>query len=636
MRFFLNFYEQASQVWLDKYVIYLVLLIIKLYLFKISLINGITLCQEKAQLACESLQTLLNQMSQIPSAMSQIMNYLIQSFINNLLKQLRMLLRLAIGILKGAIGFAIELYLGTLTCLCTAFVTGALELLTDATRTITEAVELAVNEFLKVFNSALDGLSTVVNGFVTTINAIKSFFSGSDTDDILTSMNTVNLTASTIKNISIPTGFIDELSSLSSKIPSYEDVLSNLTSLVTEPLDLLYVDVESQFSVNETLQLSSFSYVRKDTTLKICNSLEQEFDQVKKVMSSICSWLMLGVGLTLMVVIAILLFIMYRSCKRRKRYVEDLILENDPRRIGNVLEIQRNRFGIYLSSLNISHRLKWLANYSFSTSARNCLFLGLAGLTIVGLQYWLLIVASRKLDGFITGMSFDSQNSQLRSNFKTYLADSQSALNELLESLNSALFDSINTTSASLYDTLISAEGTVNNSISSVFGGTVFDSAIRTVVYCTIGRKIDKIEDGLLWIQNNLFIEFPVFSEEEILGLIMSTLEDATDSNSNLATQVRTVSDTMISSFKKSFLVELIVSLVFIGVWLFVVLLGLLILTIREFLDQKVLPTVISMPKPLNKEAMFEYDYPVNDPFVRVSSSVYTDSCARSSSHHNK
>ncbi|PVH21639.1 hypothetical protein CXQ85_000622 [Candidozyma haemuli] len=529
MRFYLNFSEQLSQIWLDKYVIVLVLLIVKVYLFKNALIAGITNCQLQADQACQSMDELSRQAGSLPHAISQMTNYVIQQCINNLKGQLQMVLRLALAILKALIGFVIEVYLGTFTCLCTAFVKGTIEILTDAVRTVTEGVEQVVNEFLKGFNSALDGLSTVVNGFVTTLKGIKSFFTDADTSDLSSAVETVNLTASTIKNITIPTSFIDDLSDLSNKIPDYEEVLSNLTAVVTRPIDILRKEVDALTSNNATLDFAEIDAYQRSTTSSTCDKLDNEFISMKSSVASTCSWIILGLGLSILFVIMALVFLAHRSHRRRVRYIEELTLENSPDRIGNVLEIQRNRFGMILMNLDINYRVKWLLNYLSSPSAVNCLLLGLAGLLIVGLQYWLLLITSNRLNAMFDHESTPVHNGTMQRNVDAYISETQFALDNSSESLNDALFGSIARTSESLYDNLIDAERSINDTINSVFGGTPFASPLHTIVYCTIGRKLEKVEDGLQWVNRNLKIEYPTLPEEKMRSLMTDTLNDATN-----------------------------------------------------------------------------------------------------------
>ncbi|KAM3122794.1 hypothetical protein CJJ07_001907 [Candidozyma auris] len=557
MRFYLNLLDQLSQVWLDKYMLVLTLLVIKVYLFKSTLLDGITSCQLQAEEICEALNEASGKAESVTYGINQVTDYIIVQFVNNLQLQCRLLINLAISIAKALIGFLIELYLGTLTCLCTAFVKGSIEVLADATRTATEAIETAVNAFLREFNSALNGLSTLVNGVVTTVQSIKSIFTNTDTSDMTSAVNSVNLTASTIKDITIPTTFIDDLSSLSNKIPDYEDVLSNLTSLVTKPLDKFHRDItnitSSHFSLPSTVPGNS-----KNLQWGTCNETSEHFMTMKKTVNSICSWIILGSCLSIIILLTILVFLTINSYKRRVRYIEELTSENDFDQIGNMLDIHKNKVWMLFNRLNMNAHFKWLLNYTFSSTARNCLLIGLAGLIGVGLQFWLLTITSR---AFQQLYSLDMKNTASRDGIDNYVLQTNVALDNSSEKLNEAIFGSLDETTSSLLDTLVDVETSVNDTINSVFGSTPFAAPLRTVVYCTLGRKLDKVEDGLLWLHENLKIEFPTLQQDESKELMSTVVEDATKNSQNLGTTLKRAGDELIDTYKKSILIELFVSL---------------------------------------------------------------------------
>lgn len=621
MRFYLNLLDQLSQVWLDKYMLVLTLLVIKVYLFKSTLLDGITSCQLQAEEICEALNEALGKAESVTYGINQVTDYIIVQFVNNLQLQCRLLINLAISIAKALIGFLIELYLGTLTCLCTAFVKGSIEVLADATRTATEAIETAVNAFLREFNSALNGLSTLVNGVVTTVQSIKSIFTNTDTSDMTSAVNSVNLTASTIKDITIPTTFIDDLSSLSNKIPDYEDVLLNLTSLVTKPLDKFHRDItnitSSHFSLPSTVPGNL-----KNLQWGTCNETSEHFMTMKKTVNSICSWIILGSCLSIIILLTILVFLTINSYKRRVRYIEELTSENDFDQIGNMLDIHKNKVWMLFNRLNMNAHFKWLLNYTFSLTARNCLLIGLAGLIGVGLQFWLLTITSR---AFQQLYSLDMKNTALRDGIDNYVLQTNVALDNLLEKLNEAIFGLLDETTSSLLDTLVDVETSVNDTINSVFGSTPFAAPLRTVVYCTLGRKLDKVEDGLLWLHENLKIEFPTLQQDESKELMSTVVEDATKNSQNLGTTLKRAGDELIDTYKKSILIELFVSCAFFGLWIVVLIMGLSILACRVIIDKQLVPMVISMPRPLDKTSMAKYQYPLSDPHVRAASSIYTN-----------
>lgn len=330
----------------------------------------------------------------------------------------------------------------------------------------------------------------------------------------------------------------------------------------------------------------------------------------------------MGSCLSIIILLTILVFLTINSYKRRVRYIEELTSENDFDQIGNMLDIHKNKVWMLFNRLNVDAHFKWLLNYTFSLTARNCLLIGLAGLIAVGLQFWLLTITSR---AFQQLYSLDMKNTALRDGIDNYVLQTNVALDNLLDKLNEAIFGSLHETTTSLLDTLVDVETSVNDTINSVFGSTPFAAPLRTVVYCTLGRKLDKVEDGLRWLHENLKIEFPTLQEDESKELMSTVVEDATKNSQNLGATLKRAGDELIDTYKKSLLIELFVSCAFFGLWIVVLIMGLSILACQVIIDKQLVPMVISMPRPLDKTSMAKYQYPLSDPYMRAASSIYTN-----------
>lgn len=627
MRYYLNFPESLTQIWLHKYIIVLILLIFKVLLFTKTLARTISSNKSVANHACQSYHSFQQQAAQVPSMATEIIDNVVETFVQNLKHHVLLLLSMTISIIKSFISFLIELYLGTLTCLCTAFTKGALHILTDATRHIVDSVDHAVNEFLKAFNKSLGGLSTLVNGVITTFQAIKSLFSHKKVDDLSSAVNEVNLTASTIKNISIPTGFIDDLSNLTHKIPDFEDVLSNFTHFVNSPLDLLQKDIKSHVAVNDTSwKPLSLSIKSSQNVSSSCTQLDHDFDHAVKIIHQTSHWITIGLCIAILVTIAALSLAEYRHWKRKQQVVAEMTLTPDQTSMGNLLDASKNRLWSVIMRTSINYRLKWLLNYCFTATATTVLLIGLAGILVVGLQYVLLSLVKHKLGDVSHNQQFANNTQPTMDHF---LVNTQRALDISLETLNDQLFGSIDNTSEELYEKLVHLEHKLNDTVGSVFGHTPFASVAQTIVYCTIGRKLEKIEHGLQWIHHYLEISSPTLNRGKIEQTVQRSLVGSSqdnEDNGGFLGFVETLINTMVKGYEESLLIELIVSCSLIGAWLLFVIFACSILLFREFINNRVVSLVISPPKPLNDEEKSWYQYPLSDPFRRKTSSIYTDS----------
>lgn len=607
MRVFLNLPEELTQVWLHKYIVVLVLMLLKVVLFTKMLALALASNKTVAKSLCESYEQLLQQAQRTPEIMLAVFGSVTNAAVQNTKKEALMLLKIAISIIKALISFVIELYLGTFTCLCTAFVKGALHIVTDATRDIVHAVDKAVNAFLKAFNKSLDGLSTLVNGVLTTIQAVKSLFSHNKSDQLSGAVNSVNLTASTLKNISIPTGFIDDLSNLTEKIPDFQHVLSNVTHTVNRPLDLLEQDVTRHVHLSGLLLLPQIKSVPQNGT---CWKLDGDFDKAIAGTHKLSQWIVLGLCLGVLVVLLAAAFGAFRSYRRKIAIIDELALAPSAMQTGNLLDANKNKVALFFLHKNVDYRLKWFGNYCFTSLATTVLFLGLAGLLLVGLQYMVLCQAKLGLSKLNSTQFQNSTHHEV----SRFLDNTQHTLDSTAETLNEQLFGSIDNTTENLHHHLESIEDSINNTISSIFHNTPFGSAVHSIVYCTIGRKIEELDDGLQWLHKHLEILFPEINKQQLLRQMQQK-----ESDDSPMSHIKSILDSVINSYQQSLLVELIIASSLCGCWLLIAVFGGLILLIRQFSPKN----KISEPKPLSDEEKQHYQYPVSDPYERTSS-VYS------------
>lgn len=621
MRYYLNLAELLSQIWLDRHVILIVLLILKIFLFTRLLMAALKANQILTKQLCEAMNDLLNLALLLPEQISQVVNIVLGSVMENLQEIIIMLLNLSISILKGLIAFMINLYLGTLACLCTAFVKGALDILVDVTKLIVDAVDEVVNTVLSLFNSAMGALGTLIDGMIKAYEAVASLFSSKDSSSVTTAILKVNLTISALHDISIPTTFIDVLTNLSNDIPDFEDLLADLAGLVTHPLDLLSYEIGNLTSFS-SLGLSEIRNVSYNSLTNTCNEIDLVFEKTMRNTTKLSNTVILGLGLAILLVLALISWLTYLGWNRKKRIIEELTVELNHIRIGNILTKNRIVFSLF----NVSDpRLKWILNYITTPVALSCFLLGAAGLGAVGLQYLVLCVVGRQFKNLLKDFNANSVVQDLLLETVNYLNETLHALQNLLDQANTKLFGSITTASTKLYNTLVEAEVSVNDTISQIFGSTPFASPLRTVVYCTIGRKLDKIEDGLNWISENLQIPFPTLTHDDLQEIANLGVTKSVSATSDIASFVAESIQALVKSYKQVLKTELIAACAFFGIWIVIVVVGLMILIVREFTEEEAVQHDISMPRPITDAEREFYKSYYSDPFKITDTSRYSD-----------
>lgn len=643
-RNFLNKWETLAQAILAPCVLGSVLCVVKIALFTASLVISLSSLRVAAQDMCYDANEVLNNSALFPEKLEAALMSLVLVLMEYVVTLVKQFCGLVISVGVALIDFLVEIYLGTLTCLSTALIRGLVESLADVLRLVTETIDKAVNGVLKEFNSAMNGLSKVLNSVILGVDAIKTLFGGSQssTGTYQSTLTAVNLTVSSLKNISVPTAYIDKIEKLADDIPSFEDVLSNVTSLLTLPLQLLAQEIElanplslertnftsvKGFSVNSSsLNGSQLNYsLPINSLLPFCENMDHSFQLATKKAQYATKIIDIVLAFGVIAILTINLIFVYRKEVKRITLLEDLAIQRDPIGIGN--RIQEYDIGL-LRKVKIfsAPRKRWFFSFIFSSNLRFCLGIGYMGLVTVSLQYSILRIVRRQIMLLLDSNS-NLGTADLLNSLMSNLAQSvQSNIALLIQSTNNVLFSSVKTTSSDILSSMMTFQNRANDTISSVFKGTPFANPMKAIVYCTIGRKIEDIEQGLAWIVNKLNIPTPSVQSDLQDALIKSSsngnLTELSVITSSLAQKVlkryQVAESGLISVLKK----ELIISCIFLGIWLLYFVSGVVIVTLRRDTgENRVNEKDISWPQRF--ESTRKSEYPYLDSLPHSSSSLF-------------
>lgn len=622
-RTFLSKWELVSQAWLAPSVLAIMLSIIKLGLFVSSLEHSLLGLRNSAETLCENTNDYWNNLTNIPNRIEMAVKATVAVFMSYIVVLLKQLLALIISVLISVISFIVEIYLGTLTCLCTALVKGAVECVAEVLRLLTEALQLAVNSVLKEFNSAMGKFSDIINSALLGVNAVKSLFGSSGqnpSSSLLTAVQNVNLTISSLKNVSIPTSYIDKIEAFADEIPSFESVLSNVTSLLTLPLHVLELEIKNalvNFSLISKNNTSKSIIASKDAYLPFCHALDVVYADALNVTSTAQKVVIVVLAITAFLLAVISVALEYSRASKRATLFRNLALEREPIYIGNKIEEYKLGFWNKLFTRLLPYQ-KWIVAFAFSRNLLNCLLIAGIGYLSVGLQYAILMTAKKELkqlkgifSGYTSAPAFH------------FVDDVQNSIDGLVDELNNALFFSVKKASLDLLSNMLTFQTETNKTLSSVFEGTPFAAPIRVIVYCTLGRKIEEVEDGLKWIITNLAIPTPQLRSE--IKTLIEPGDLTTDSGaiqkrlSQLSAHLYDNYNRTEKRFLKALTVELIVCSAFVGIWLLYAAVGAILLwNKRQHSD--VVQQEISWPKRFDILNMPSH-YPYLD---RLPSSKYS------------
>lgn len=632
-RTYLSSPERMSQAWIHPIVIVSVLSVFKIWFFTKSVNSTVNGLRVFADSTCQSFNTLWNESVILHAQMDSVIAAAVASLMEYAFVLVKMLCGMAISVASALVSFSVEIYLGTITCLCVALVHGAFECVVDVLRLLTDALQSAVNAVLKDFNSTLTGISSVINTAILGVDALKSLFGQSNlpSNTLNNAAQRVNLTLSSLTNVTLPTAYISKIEQFADEIPSFEDVLSNVTSLLTLPLHHLAEEVENvstNFTIFSNSSTTNPSPLSKDAYLPLCLALDHMFDRALARANEVLKVTLISLSVATALLVAGSIALEYFKSRKEKKLFDNLAMETNAERIGN--KILHFNLGLWAwLQRPLKTNQKWLFSYCFSRNIVNCFAIGAIGFLTVGLQFLILKVAKTELYQIQNSPESSQLLNLQRGISQTLVSELQKSVNTLVAGINDALFSSIQMASSDLLKNMLLFQSQANTSISSVFSKTPFAAPTRVIVYCTIGRKIEDIEDGLAWIGSNLKLPTPLISValQRASGLSNST------SRVDLLRKIPPVTQSIWNSYQQaetdfiqSLKLEIIICSVFSGVWMLYIVVGVVIawLRMQKDVDFPGVDKTISWPRRFEKDK-YSKQYPHLDPLPHDSWSIFGD-----------
>ncbi|KAG5417518.1 PRM1 [Candida metapsilosis] len=628
-RNYLDFFEKSTQIYLNQYTILLILIIIKLLLLRNSLINTISK-QLIDESTCddETFQPTLNALHNMIFDNVAKLQYSGIVFIVIIIKTIR---ELTI--------FYIDLFLGTYVCLLNALVRGTTEFAFDASESVIQAVNVTIVEATNGIEEGLQGLSTFLNDVSTGFTAIGNLFSGSSSTSNANSYEQkINISLGALKDkIAIPGSVLGKINNARNvSINELEDINKQTQNLIKTPFNLIVSKLEEIKLSNETHANHTITPINvKDACMKTVEQVKDTQDHLVRFVETTSKYLFIIMAVIVLASIAYAWYMEHRQWKRKTRFINEAGIDNEIE-----FRNQENLYSNFMTytlvkrmGMNVNQKVIWIISYMSNRLARNLLIFGLLGLLAAILQLILVSYVRGEIQKQIVNMS---------SNFNPIAADAyirsvNDYINTTQADLNEELFGEIRSTAIKVNSTIGEFVDNLDSVITDIFGTTsIIASAVNTVVYCTIGRKLLKIEQGCTWLYENLQISVPMISD--------SMQRDLQQVKVLQPSNVMTKLDKLIALYVKSVMLELYVAVTFLGVWVLQLIIGLILLITRhrnteeeELGDdtsnekdrafyQDTRNLTISSPRPLSQEQMESYPYPLSNPHTylpHTTSSYY-------------
>jgi hypothetical protein len=229
--------------------------------------------------------------------------------------------------------------------------------------------------------------------------------------------------------------------------------------------------------------------------------------------------------------------------------------------------------------------VRWAISYITSPPALFVLSLGIAGLLGVLCQYLLLRQIQTSAPqlaaeiGKFAAMVVDKLNNASTS----WAMSSNEAINKTTVDINENVFSWVQSGTTALNDTLNTMVDTMSNGVNTFLGDIPpLKNAVKGVLDCLIIFKLQGIQKGLTWANENAHISFPTlpedaFSREAEKALGEQKSDTFLNDPGNLAEdKITGVVEKLIKKWEKSLYQEACISAAVVGCWLLLVVIAVI------------------------------------------------------------
>ncbi|KZT41537.1 hypothetical protein SISSUDRAFT_1000423 [Sistotremastrum suecicum HHB10207 ss-3] len=592
-----------SLTWLAYPILSILFIVFRLQISSSSAQVAVSHAKASLLTSCKAAEQAATSAASLPRFMAIATNSQIADAVNSSLNGAREALILVLTVLEAIVNFVIDIYRSTLLCFLELVIRGALAILIGAVQEISNAIQSTLSALRTSIQNDISSANSLINSTVDGINKILPF------GKTITPPQISIPSLDALQNFTLPTDFETALTNLNNSIPSLDSLRQSIESVVDTPFELLKADINNTFATISFNQ--STLPVPQLNTLTFCDTLDTSVvDNLGHDLTKVAK-----IGTVILIVLALLLLaascaveiVKWRSLRQNMSRVRQnwqyssvsTSLNPDDRQMlhlhSMMLHPLLTRLVNFLTKIfhlspSQSTNLQFFGSYIFHAPALACFLIGFLGLLSVELQLIAIGPLERKYTAQVSSTISDftntiatNVNASMYNQSSSYADGINSQIITIQTTINNGLFGWVDNTTTTLNNTLVSFYNDVQNAVNTVFGGTILDAPAQDFVKCFIGSKVDAFENALTFLHDNLHINMPtvnetllVLSPADVDSVSRPISEAAVGGGPNQGDSgiVQELLDDYISSLR----MERIMFLVFIGLWIIVVLVALLII----------------------------------------------------------
>ncbi|KAJ2617245.1 plasma membrane fusion protein prm1 [Coemansia sp. RSA 1804] len=451
-----------------------------------------------------------------------------------------------IDMLESLIVMILKMYLGTYICFAELIIRAALKAIAAAAEKLTE-------ELNKAINTVVDGLqntaATIAGGLENAANSIANFFTGKKGQTVDFHIDDIRKEL----NVTIPTDWINSISSLSDKIPTEDQIFGNITKLLDIPFGFIRDALTGGFDKVNISFASKIDFGEPKSD-PICDQ-DPMGSNLIIALGKAAAAIMTTAGIAILAFAGFLLIghilLILRSDstfqKRLAEFRQELTLYNPLRSKQEVMEtpVSRKELDFFVlpgrpwlqrltkfinSKFNNQEKAaawRWYTDYVLFAPALGCLMAGVIGIISIivqinlinGLREEYTPKVAYKFNDFQYRIINEEMLGGVRNDSIRMANSINRSINSTENSLNDALFGPVEKGTTSLNNTLNDFIDTYIGGVRKVFGDNFLEEIIEGILNCTLTKNIQSLQKLLTWF-NELAsgVEFAQVDDDVLLS----------------------------------------------------------------------------------------------------------------------
>lgn len=505
---YLGLRARLSQVWINRWTILLLLVLVRLLIAIAGLHNDLGSAKTEAMSACTGVESIGSAMASMPHYLAAGVNDLAGTGIEKAIDGLMSMLLLAITGIEEIVVFVINMMTSTYMCLITLVVAGSLHVALQ----VAEDVSNFLNSTLKdIGHDISSGISDFQNGFDSFMQKVSIVHLGdAPTLNINGSMDKLN-------NLQLPATLDEGLTKLNKSIPTFQDVQNFTDNLIRLPFDDLKTVLNGSLHFNFNRSLLPVPQKEQLTFCSDNNGISNFFDDLADIAN-----LVRRIFIAVLIILAILVCIpmayqevrRWNTMKKRSELVADKSF--DPLDVMYIVSRPYTatagiKAAAPFGSTKRQILTRWVIAYATSPPALLVLALGITGLLSCLCQYILLKAVVREVPalanevGQYAGLVIEKLNNASES----WANGTNDAIMGVNNDINHKVFGWVNVTTGAINNTLNMFVNDTIGVLNDTFGGTVLYGPVTGIFECLVGLKVSGFQKGLDWVSDNADVNFP-------------------------------------------------------------------------------------------------------------------------------